>query len=252
MEPKDILLNYTLRLADDALILGHRLGELCGKGPILEEDLALTNIALDLIGRAEVLLKYAAEIEGKGHTEDTLAYRRPERKFYNHLICEMPNTDFAHVIIRQLFFSTYEKHVYSRLIKSSDSTLSAIAAKAVKEINYHCRHASDWCLRLGSGTFESHQKMQAALDALWMYTGELFEKDLVDEQAIVLGFGIDTSIFHGQWKTILLDLLSESGLKIPESSFMQTGSRRGIHTEHLGYILADMQYLQRAYPDAVW
>lgn len=252
MEQKEILLTYTLRLADDALILGHRLGELCGKGPILEEDLALTNIALDLIGRAEVLLRYAAEIEGKGNSEDTLAYRRPERKFYNHLLCEMPNSDFAHVIIRQLFISTFEKHLYTQLTKSSDSTLSAIAAKAIKEINYHCRHASDWCLRLGSGTDESHRRMQNALDALWMYTGELFEKDLVDEQASELGFGADTSAFHGQWKTILLDLLSESGLKIPESGFMQTGSRKGIHTEHLGYILADMQYLQRAYPDAVW
>lgn len=243
---------YTLRLADDALILGHRLGEMCGKGPILEEDLALTNIALDLIGRSESLYRHAAKTEGKGHSEDDLAYRRAERSFYNHLLCEQANTDFAHIILRQLFVSQFENKLYSELSKSSDAEIAAIAGKSVKEIRYHLRHASDWCLRLGTGTDESHDRMQSALDNLWMFTGELFETDAVDEWAIHTGTGPDIRLFHGQWKTSVIDLLTECGLKIPDSSYMQTGSKKGIHTEQLGYILADMQYLQRAYPDAEW
>lgn len=249
---KEALFNYILRLADDALILGHRMGEWCGKGPILEEDLAMTNIALDLIGRAESLLRYAAAVEGKGNTEDTLAYKRAERKFYNHLICEQPNGDFAHTMLRQLFVSSFEKLFYTELLKSSDETLAAIAAKAVKEIKYHQRHAADWCMRLGGGTDESHRRMQQAIDDLWMYTGEMFEMDELDEAMAESGIGVDVSKLYGQWKTSLLDLLAETGLKVPGDGFMQSGSRQGIHTEHLGYILAEMQYLQRAYPDAVW
>lgn len=252
MENKTKLFHYTLRLGDDALILGHRLGELCGKGPILEEDLALTNIALDYIGRAESLYRYAARLEDKGNDEDSLAYKRAERKFYNHLICEQPNNDFAHTILRQVFISAFEKLLYTELTKSNDADIAAIAGKSIKEINYHYRHSADWCLRLGSGTEESHSRMQLALENLWMYTGELFEMDKTDEWISEQGIGPDTSAFYGQWKTSVIDLLAESGLKIPDSSFMQSGSKNGIHTEHLGYILADMQYLQRAYPDAVW
>jgi ring-1,2-phenylacetyl-CoA epoxidase subunit PaaC len=252
MKQEDALFQYTLRLADDALILGHRLGEWCGKGPILEEDLALTNIALDLIGRAEALLQYAAACEGKGRSEDDLAYKRGERQFYNHLICEQQNGDFAHTIVRQLLISSYENYFYEALMQSKDQQLASIAAKAVKEIHYHLRHAADWTVRLGQGTEESAGRMQKALDDLWMYTGELFETDELDETMISLGIAPDCSSFHGRWKTGLLDILSEAGLKTPESNYMQSGSKKGIHTEHLGYILAEMQYLQRAYPDARW
>lgn len=252
MNQKEALFQYTLRLADDALIMGHRLGEWCGKAPILEEDLALTNMALDMIGRAEALLKYAAEIEGKGKSEDDLAYKRAERKFYNHLICEQPNGDFAHTIIRQLFVSHFEILLYTELMKSSDAGISAIANKAVKEIKYHCKHSNDWCIRLGDGTAESHDRMQAAIDDLWMYTGELFESDTIDEWMNEAMVSPVTSSLEGAWKTAVMDVLTEAKLNIPESAYMQTGSRQGIHSEHLGYILAEMQYLQRAYPDAKW
>lgn len=252
MNQKEALFQYTLRLADDALIMGHRLGEWCGKAPILEEDLALTNMALDMIGRAEALLRYAAETEGKGKSEDELAYKRPERKFYNHLICEQANGDFAHTIIRQLFFSQFEKLLYTELMKSSDAGISAIACKTIKEIKYHCKHSSDWCIRLGDGTAESHKRMQDAVDDLWMYTGEFFESDTVDEWMNEASVSPVTGSLEGVWKTAVMDVLNEAKLNIPESTYMQTGSRQGIHSEHLGYILAEMQYLQRAYPDAKW
>jgi ring-1,2-phenylacetyl-CoA epoxidase subunit PaaC len=252
MQEKDFVFQYCLRLADDALILGHRLGELCGKGPILEEDLALTNIALDMIGRAEAILRYAGEIEGKGRSEDDLAYRRPERKFHNHLICEQANGDFAHTIVRQFFISQYEILFYEDLMQSKNQALAAIASKAIKEIKYHCRHASDWCIRLGDGTDESKERMQNAIDDLWMYTGELFEMDDTDQMLVDAGIAVNNAALEGKWKSNVMDVLSQAGLNIPESTYMQTGSKQGIHTEQLGYILADMQYLQRAYPDATW
>lgn len=252
MTHQEALLTYTLRLADNALILGHRLGEWCSKAPILEEDLAITNMALDMIGRAESILRYAAELEGKGRTEDDLAYKRAERKFYNHLLIEQPNGDFAYTIARQLLNSTFEFYYYTALMNSSDKTLSAIASKSIKEIKYHLKHASDWTRRLGDGTEESHQRMQKAIDDLWMYTGELFEMDEVDELLKDSGIAPDTADLKGKWKTYIIDVLTESKLKIPNDEYMQSGSRKGIHTEHLGYILADMQYLQRAYPTAKW
>lgn len=252
MTHQEALLTLTLRLGDDPLILGHRLGEWCSKAPILEEDLALTNMALDLIGRAEAILRYAAEIEGKGQTEDDLAYRRGERRFYNHLLVEQPNGNFALTIARQLLISSFESLYYTELMNSKDQTLSAIAHKAIKEIKYHLKHASDWTIRLGDGTDESHHKMQEALNELWMYTGELFESDDIDEQMNETGIAPLPSELFGKWKSLIIDILSEAKLSLPDETYMQTGSRQGIHTEYLGYILADMQYLQRAYPDAKW
>jgi len=252
MTHQEALLTYTLRLADNPLILGHRLGEWCSKAPILEEDLAITNMALDMIGRAEALLRYATEIENQGRSEDDLAYKRAERKFYNHLLIEQPNGDFAYTITRQLFNSAFEFYYYTELMNSKDDTLAAIASKSIKEIKYHLKHASDWTKRLGDGTDESKQRMQAAINDLWMYTGELFESDEIEENLSAIGIAPDASALKGAWKTYITDILSEAKLQIPEDAYMQTGSREGIHTEHLGFILSDMQYLQRAYPEAKW
>lgn len=252
MTHQEALTTYTLRLADNALIMGHRLGEWCSKAPILEEDLAITNMALDMIGRAEAILRYTAELEGKGHTEDDLAYRRDERKYYNHLLVEQPNGDFAYTIARQLFNSAYEFFYYTELMQSKDATLAAIAAKSIKEIKYHLKHASDWTIRLGDGTEESATRMQNAINELWMFTGELFESDELDENLSALGIAPNASELKGKWKTHIMDVLAEAKLVVPTDAYMQTGSKKGIHTEYLGYILADMQYLQRAYPDAKW
>ncbi|MGZ3898784.1 MAG: 1,2-phenylacetyl-CoA epoxidase subunit PaaC [Bacteroidia bacterium] len=252
MKKEEALCNYCLRLGDNALILGHRLSELCSRGPLLEEDLALTNIALDMIGRAQALLKYAGEVEGKGRSEDAIAYRREEREYCNHLITEIPNGDFARVIARQLFISAFEFFFYSELEKSRDSILSGIAGKTIKEIKYHLQHASDWTIRLGDGTQESHQRMQTALNDLWMYTGELFEMDETDLMMLNEGLGVDTIPLKSQWEKHIQKVLEEATLVPPTTGYMQTGSRKGIHTENLGHILSEMQYLQRTYPNAEW
>lgn len=252
MTHQEALFNFTIRLGDNALILGHRLGEWCSKAPILEEDLAITNMALDLIGRAEVLLKYAGKIEGNGRSENDLAYKRAERKFQNFLLLEQPNGDFAFTIARQLFNSVFEYFYYTELLNSKDTQIAAIAGKAIKEIKYHVKHAHDWTLRLGDGTEESKLRMQKAINELWMFTGELFEKDEIDEMMSEFGIGPDPASLKGAWLSMIMDSLNEAGLQTPEASYMQTGSKKGIHSEHLGYILADMQYLQRAYPEAQW
>lgn len=252
MNPKEALYKYNLRLADDALILGHRLSELCSKAPFLEEDLAQTNISLDMIGRAQAFLKYAAEMEGKGRSEDDLAYRRAEKNYYNHLLVEQPNGDFACTIARQLYLSTFEFLLYTELEKSADATIAAIASKAVKEVKYHFQHAVDWTIRLGDGTEDSHHRMQKALNDLWMYTGELFEMDSVDEQMLIEGIAPDLNSLKEPWIDYIKTTLNEATLLMPQGKFMQTGSKKGIHSEHLGHILSEMQYLQRAYPDAKW
>ncbi len=243
---------YTLRLGDNALILGHRLSELCSKAPFIEEDLALTNISLDMIGRAQALLKYAADLEGKGNTDDDIAYRRAENNYYNHLITEQPNGDFAHTITRQLFVSVFEYLFYSELEKSKDETLAAVAKKVSKEVKYHMQHAVDWTIRLGDGTEESHKRMQTAINDLWMYTGELFEMDEVDMLLMGEGIAIDLIPVKAHWYNYIKITLTEATLTLPEDLYMQTGSKKGIHTENLGHILSEMQYLQRAYPDAKW
>ena len=239
-------------MGDDALIHSYRLSEWCSYAPILEEDLALTNFALDLIGRAQALLAYAGTVEGKGRTDDDLAYRRGERQYVNHLLMEQPNGDFACTIARLLFSSVFEYNFYTELCRSHDTTLAAIAAKTVKEAKYHMAHATDWVLRLGDGTPESHRRMQKAVDELWMYTGELFE---TDEAMALLGdknIAVDMTLIAAKWKKDIEQVLAEATLKMPGECYMQTGSSNGVHTEHLGHILSEMQYLQRAYPEAIW
>lgn len=252
MGSKETLYNYCLRLGDNALILGHRLSELCSRAPFIEEDLALTNMSLDMIGRAQALLKYAGEIEGKGKTEDDIAYRRPEIKYYNHLITEQPNGDFAHTIARQLYISAFECYFYSDLEKSKDATLAALASKAIKEVKYHLQHAADWTIRLGDGTEESHNRMQKAINDLWMWTGELFEMDEIENSLLKDGIAVDLVPIKALWENYIKQVLTEATLTLPAGDYMQTGSRKGIHTENLGHILSEMQYLQRAYPDAKW
>lgn len=252
MKQQEALYNFCLRLGDNALILGHRLSEWCSRAPFIEEDLALTNISLDMIGRAQALLKYAAEVEGKGRTEDDLAYRRPEPQYLNHLITEQPNGDFAHTIARQLYISAFEYYFYSELVKSKDKTLAAIASKAIKEVKYHLQHAADWTIRLGDGTDESRIRMQKAISDLWMWTGELFEMDEVENSLLKDGICVDLIPIKALWSNHIRQVLTEATLNVPEEDYMQTGSRKGIHTENLGHILSELQYLQRAYPDAKW
>lgn len=252
MTKKEALFQYSLRLGDDALILGHRLAELCSRGPFLEEDLALTNIALDLTGRAQLFFEYAAKLEDAGRSADDLVYRRPERQFFNHLLCEQPDVDFAHTIARQFLFSVYDRFLLEELAASQDDGLAAIAAKAQKETRYHVVHASDWVVRLGHGTAESKKRIQHALDTLWTYTGELFEMDDVDLQLLEKGIAADLHTIRNLWQFGVQQTLDRAGLNQPADGYMQTGSRKGIHTEHLGHMLSDMQYLVRAYPEASW
>lgn len=252
MTTNEALFKYVVHLGDNALIQGHRLGEWCSKGPYLEEDLALTNLALDNIGRAQAFLAYAAEIEGEGRSADDLAYKRPERQFYNWLITELPRGDFAYTVMKQFLFSVYEFYLYSGLCNSSDEQLAAISQKAIKEVRYHLSHSKDWCLRLGNGTDESRSRLQTALDDLWFYSGELFEMDEARKHLIENGVAVDTSSFYQDWMNFVEDIFNKSRMIMPEVGYMQTGSRSGIHTEHLGHLLCEMQYVQRAYPDAVW
>lgn len=252
MQTKKALFKYLLRLGDNSLILGHRLSELCSKGPFLEEDLAMTNLALDHIGRAQAFLKYAGELEGKGRTEDDLAYKRDERQFYNNLLTEVPDKDFSYTIARLLLFSAFEYYLYSELCNSKDETIAAISAKALKEVKYHLAHASDWTCRLGEGTDLSHNKIQKAFNDLWMFTGELFETTNADELLLNEGIAVDLSALKSIWHQHIREILSEATLTMPEDAYMQRGSRDGIHTEYLGHILSEMQYLQRAYPTAQW
>lgn len=246
------LFAYALRLADNALILGHRLSEWIGHSPVLEEDLALGNMGLDLIGQARAFYAYAGEIEGKGRDEDKLAYFRDAQDWRNVLLVEQPNGDFAASMIRQLLFAAYAHPLYTALTKSKDTTLAAIAAKAEKEIAYHVRHSGEWVIRLGDGTAESRERAQAALDELYAYSTELFESDEVERALVEAGVAVDPASLRAEWDRTVNRIFSEATLKIPPQSFAQTGGRKGRHSEHLGYILADMQFLQRTYPGAQW
>lgn len=252
MTKQEALFKYLLRLGDNALVQGHRLSEWCSKGPMLEEDLALTNMALDNIGRAQAYLRYAGEVEGKGRTEDDLAYKRGERQFYNNLIVELPIGDFSYTIAKQLVLSAFEFFLFTALSSSKDETLAAISAKTLKEVKYHLTHARDWCFRLGQGTPLSHEKIQQSFNDLWMYTDELFEMTEVDEALLQEGIAVNLSNFYAEWQQMVFGILKDSNVKVPIVDYMQTGSRKGIHTEHLGHLLAEMQYLPRAYPDAQW
>lgn len=244
--------NYTLQLADNALILAQRLGEWCGHGPVLEQDIALTNIALDLLGQARLLLTYAGETEGKGRTEDDLAYFRDEQAFRNVLLVEYPNEDWAYTIARQFFFDTFNFYNYQALLDSRDERLAAIAEKALKEVTYHLRFSSEWVIRLGDGTELSHQKIQTAVDDLWMYTGELTTPSAADLEAAAAGIGPDLNAIRALWQTKVAAVLHEATLQMPTGTWMQKGGKDGRHTEHLGYLLAEMQHLQRMYPGQTW
>jgi len=245
-------LAYLLRLGDDQLVLGHRLSEWAGHAPTLEEDIALANIALDHIGAARMLYDRAAEVHGEGLTEDDYAYRRDSRGYRNALLVERPNGDFAHTIARQLFYSAFALPLWQALTASQDDTLAAVAAKAEKEARYHVRHSGDWFVRLGDGTEESHRRTQDAVNALWPYTGELFERDDVLDAMIAEGVAADPQPLREVWDGTIGQAFALAGVTAPLTRHFQTGGREGIHTEALGHILADMQFLQRAYPGAKW
>ncbi len=246
------LIDYTLHLADNALIIGHRNSEWCGHGPVLEQDIAISNIALDFIGQARNLYQYAAELSGNGATEDTLAFLRDVPEFKNVLITELPNGDWAQTTLRQFLFSTYQYYFYQQLQNSSDTRLAAIAAKSLKEVTYHLRWSSEWVIRLGDGTEESKQRLLTAVDELWNFTGELFLPAAYETALMQEDIGVDLSIIREQWHQKVQEVFAEATIQIPEKSWAQQGGKTGIHTEHLGYILAEMQFLQRAYPGAEW
>jgi len=242
------LINQTLHLADTALILGQRNSDWCAHGPILEQDIAITNITLDLIGQARNFYQYAATLinnaENKNETEDFLAYLRNEREFKNFLICELPNGNWAQTILRQFLFSVYQELLFEKLIDCNDQQLSAIAAKSIKETKYHVKWSSEWVIRLGDGTEESKTKMEQAIDDIWMYTVEFF---IANDYDI-----IDVTSIKSKWLEKINEIFEEATLSVPENTFMQSGGKNGIHTEYLGFLLSEMQVLQRTYPGANW
>ena len=248
----DALFRYVLRLGDLSLVLGQRLGEWVGHSPALEEDLGLANIALDLIGQARLLLTYAGEIKGLGRDEDKLAYLREQGAYFNAILAEQPNGDFGQTIVRQVLIDAFQLELYERMAASRDERLAAIAAKSVKEVRYHLRYSSDWMVRLGDGTAESHARVQAALELLWPYTVELFAADELDRQMADSGIAPQLAEVYSAWSARIDAILSEATLKRPADRSHAWHGKRGQHSEHLGYILAEMQYLQRTYPDARW
>ena len=246
------LFEYLIRLGDDSLILGHRMSEWCGHGPILEEDIAMTNISLDLIGQATNLLKYAGEVEGKGRDEDELAFLRFDRDYKNVLLVEQPNGDFGMTMMRQFLFDAYRKPLFEALVNSSDEQLSAIAVKSLKETKYHLKHSAEWVIRLGDGTEESKLRVQESLDTIWRYTDELFFTDDIEKELLENGMSADLEEIKVAWMETVNQVLSEATLNIPDHGWQHDGGRRGMHSEHLGYILAELQYMQRAYPGMEW
>lgn len=249
----DIVVEYLLRLADDRLILGHRLSEWCGHAPVLEEDIALANIALDCIGQASHLYALAAQTEGKNRTPDSIVYFREAVEYKNLLLVEQPNKDFAHTITRQFFYDAYGMALYGHLQKSSLAALAGIAQKAVKEIRYHFRHSSQWMVRLGDGTDESHRRMRTAVDSLWIYTGELFMPDDVEETLSAAGIAVRSAALKDEWRRTVADVLAAATIPMPDDNlFQHSGGREGKHTEHLGRLLAEMQIVARSFPEIQW
>ena len=246
------LLDYLLRLGDDSLILGQRLAELSGKSASIEVDLSLANLGLDLIGQATLLLTYAGEVEGKGRDADGLAFHRDVLQFRNCLLVEQPNGDFGRTIARQFLFSTYQFALYEALCRSSDERIAAIAAKAVKEVSYHADLSADWVIRLGDGTEESHDRLVRGFDWLWRFVDELFEMDETERALAADGIAADKSSLRADFDARVGDVLRQATLPAPEYPYPITGGRVGHHSEHLGHLLAEMQYLPRTYPDAVW
>ena len=245
---QESIINYTIHLADDALIIGHRNSEWCGHGPILEQDIALSNISLDLIGQARNFYQYAATLIGNNATEDSLAYLRDAGDFKNCLLVEQPNGDWAQTILKQFFFAVYQYYLYQQLQNNTDNQLKAIAAKSLKEVTYHVRWSSEWVIRLGDGTEESKKRLLKALDALWMFTGELF-----DQAAYELNMNIDFILLKKEWNKKIQSVFEEATINVPlETKWHQSGGKIGNHSEYLGFILAEMQFVQRAYPDSEW
>lgn len=244
--------DYLLSLADTQLVLGHRLSEWAGHGPMLEEDIALSNLGLDLLGQARSLYTHAGELEGEGRCEDKLAYFRDAANYRNLLLVEQPNGDFAFTITRHFFFSVFFHGFWRASCHSVDGTLAAIAEKAVKELAYHQRHSSEWVVRLGDGTVESHLRTQRALNTLWSFTGEMFEVSDADRRLIENGIAVDPSDFQEEWNHVVEDVLEQATLQLPATTWLRSGGRQGQHTEHLGFLLAEMQHLQRTYPGASW
>jgi ring-1,2-phenylacetyl-CoA epoxidase subunit PaaC len=246
------LVLYALRRADDALILGHRLSEWCGHAPMLEEDMALANMGLDQLGQARELYSYAAKVEGRGNDEDKFAYLRDVRQYRNLLLVEQPNGDFAHTMVRQFFYAAFADLYWRAMMTSGDATLAAIAAKSEKESAYHVRHSSEWMVRLGDGTAESHARAQLAIDDLWAFTGEMFEADAGERALIDAGIAADPAMLHPRWLDTISTVVSEATLALPNSGWMQQGGRSGRHSEHLGHLLSELQSMQRTFPGATW
>jgi ring-1,2-phenylacetyl-CoA epoxidase subunit PaaC len=246
------LVLYTLRRADDALISGHRLSEWCGHGPMLEEDMALANMGLDLLGQARELYSYAAKVEGRDNDEDKFAYLRDVRQYRNLLLLEQPNGDFARTMVRQFFYATFADLYWRAMMRSSDATLAAIAAKSEKESAYHVRHTSEWIVRLGDGTEESHRRAQGAIDELWAFTGEMFDADDSERGLIDAGVAIDPSVLRAQWLKSVSAVVNEATLALPKNDWMQQGGRSGRHSEHLGHLLSELQSMQRTFPGTTW
>ena len=249
---KNYLYKYILGIADNSLILGQRMGELCGHGPSLETDIACTNLSLDLFGQVRSYYQYASRIAGDDRTEDDIAMLRKERDYLNVLLVEQPNRDFAFVIGRQFLFDVYHQLFLNELKKSKDLTLSAIAAKSLKEVSYHLRFSSDWVKRLGDGTNESHTRMQTAINDLWTYTNELFHQTEADKQMVSEGIGVDVTKLKKSYYDQVAEILKEATIQVPDLKYFQKGGKHGIHTEHLGYLLSELQYMQRAYPNMEW
>jgi ring-1,2-phenylacetyl-CoA epoxidase subunit PaaC len=249
---RDPAVQYLLRVGDTALILAQRLAEWCGHTPVLEEDIALANMALDLVGQSRALLTHAGTLEGAGHDEDQLAFLRDERDYFNATIAELPRGDFAFTVLRNLIVATWAKLLWERLQASSDAEVSAIAGKAVKEARYHQQHAADWVVRLADGTAESRRRIDAALVAIWRFTAELFESDAVDTAAHAAGLGPRFADLHEPWLAEMTAVFDEAGLSLPKDSAFRSTGTRGVHSEHMGFILAEMQHLQRSFPGGVW
>jgi len=243
---------YLLRLGDNALVLAQRLAQWCGKGPTFEEDMALSNTALDLLGQARLWLTYAGEIEGKGRDEDALAFLRDGQDFYNTLLVEQPNGDYATTIVRQFYFDSWHILLLQRLMASADARIAEIAERALKEVTYHLRRSSDLVVRLGDGTDESHRRMQNAVEDLWPFTGEMFTPDATDELIVMRNVGPQLATLRDPWLAHVTETFRSATLTVPQGTWMQKGGKQGQHTEHLGYLLAEMQFLQRAYPGAKW
>ncbi len=253
MTRQEALHDFTVRLGDNSLILGHRLSEWCSRGPFLEEDIATTNIALDLVGQARIALSYAGEVEGKGRTEDDFAYGRTPGEFRAALLTQLPNGDFGDLTARQLYYSAFAYLLFSELKNSKDETLAGLAAKAIKEVTYHLRHCSEWTVRLGDGTDESKMRMQQAIDSLWPYTGDLFAATEGDQLLVKEGIIPDLAALKPKWVELVADVLKRATLTLPDiNAWQHSGSRNGIHTEHLSYIVGEMQTLTRMYPGAKW